>query len=61
MENPSMKNLSLRENNDFARAINCTRKLTCVSACACVCDCTRLREQYGIKKMMVSICLAVLL
>ena len=46
---------------DFARAINCTRKLTCVSACACVCDRTRLREQYGIKKMMVSICLAVLL
>ena len=28
---------------DFARAINCTRKLTCV--CACACDRTRLREQ----------------
>ena len=33
-----MKNFSLRENTDFARAINCTRKLTCLCACACACD-----------------------
>ena len=35
-----------REYYDFARAINCTRKLTCVCAYACACDRTRLREQY---------------
>ena len=53
MKKPSMQNFSLQEiyNNkkwkyyDFARAINCTRKLTCVCPCACACDHTRLREQ----------------
>ena len=40
------KFLVTRKYYDFARAINCTRKLTCVCACACTYDCTRLREQY---------------
>ena len=30
---------------DFACAINCTAKLTCVCACACTCDCMCLVEQ----------------
>ena len=42
------KFLFTRKYYDFARAINCTRKLTCVCACTCVCDHTRLKEQYGI-------------
>ena len=37
------KFLFTRKYYDFARAINCTRKLTCV----CACDRTRLREQYA--------------
>ena len=41
------KFLLTRKYYDFARAINCTRKLTCVCACACTCDRTRLREQYA--------------
>ena len=40
------KFLLTRKYYDFARAINCTRKLTCVYACACAGDRTRLREQY---------------
>ena len=40
------KFLLTRKYHDFARAINCTRKLTCVCAYACACDRTRLREQY---------------
>ena len=36
----------MRKYYDFARAINCTRKLTCV--CACACDRKRLREQYAL-------------
>ena len=40
------KFLLTRKYYDFARAINCTRKLTCVCAYACACDRTRLREQY---------------
>ena len=40
------KFLLTRKYYDFARAINCTRKLTCVCACACACDPTGLREQY---------------
>ena len=40
------KCLLTRKYYDFARAINCTRKLTCVCACACACDRTRLRVQY---------------
>ena len=31
---------------NFARAINCTRKFTCVCACTYACDCTRLKEPY---------------
>ena len=41
------KFLFTRKYYDFARAINCTRKLTCVCACTCMCDCTHLREQYA--------------
>ena len=41
------KFLLTREYYDFAHAINCTRKLTCVCAYMCMCDCTHLREQYG--------------
>ena len=40
------KFLVTRKYYDFARAINCTRKLTCVCACAWACDPTRLRERY---------------
>ena len=40
------KFLLTRKYYDFARAINCTCKLTCVCACTCVCDRTHLREQY---------------
>ena len=32
---------------DFAHAINCTRKLTCVCACMCACNRMRLKEQYA--------------
>ena len=39
-----------RKYYDFARAINCTRKLTCVCACTCACDRTRLRKQYVFAK-----------
>ena len=39
------KFLLTRKYYDFARAINCTRKLTCVCANACACDRTHLREQ----------------
>ena len=56
MKNPSMKTF-FREmyNNDkiksentvFACVINCTCKLTFVCACACVSDCTHLKEQYA--------------
>ena len=41
------KFLLMRKYYDFARAINCTHKLTCVCVYACACDRTRLREQYG--------------
>ena len=41
------KFLLTRKYYDFARAINCTHKLTCVCAYACMCDCTSLREQYA--------------
>ena len=37
---------------DFARAINCTCKLTWVCACACASDCMRLREQFGGKILL---------
>ena len=40
------KFLFTRKYYDFARAIDCTCKLTCVCAYACACDRTRLREQY---------------
>ena len=38
------KFLLTRKYYDFAHAINCTRKLTCM--CACACDRMHLREQY---------------
>ena len=41
------KFLLARKYYDFARAINCTGKLTCVCAYACACDRTRLRKQYA--------------
>ena len=37
---------------DFARAINCTRKFTCVFACACACDRTRLRNSVNFSHAM---------
>ena len=40
------KFLLMKKYHDFARAINCTCKLTCMCACTCACDHTRLREQY---------------
>ena len=62
MKNPSMKNPSMKispyekyiiltkqksKYYDFARAVNCTRKLSCLCAYACTCDCTRVRKQYA--------------
>ena len=40
------KFLLTRKYYDFANAINCTHKLTCVCACTSTYDCTCLREQY---------------
>ena len=42
------KFLLTRKYYDFAHAINCTCKLTCVCVCASTCDHTRLREQYDL-------------
>ena len=44
-----------RKHYDFAHAINCTHKLTCVCACVCACDCTHLREQYDTGEAVFSV------
>ena len=45
------KFLLTRKYYDFVRAINCTRKLTCMCACMCMCDHTHLREQYALDNL----------
>ena len=42
------KFLLTRKHYDFAHAINCAHKLTCVCAYACACNRTHLREQHDI-------------
>ena len=41
------KFLLMRKYYDFACVINCTRKLSCMCACMCASNYTRLREQYA--------------
>ena len=49
------KFLLMRKYYDFACAINCTRKLTCVCACTCTCDYMCLREQYALTAQIIKI------